>query len=680
MAQDKTPGEQRAFDEAREKVLELTKKLREANLHYYVEDAPQISDYDYDEMMRELISLETRWPELLFPDSPSQRVGGAPVTGFEKVSYDVPKLSLSNAFDAKELREFDERVRRALPGEKVEYCLENKFDGLTVVLDYLDGLFVRGSTRGDGVVGENVTSNLKTVKTIPLRLTENVSLEVRGEVLIYKQPFEALNEQRDSDGEALFANPRNAAAGSVRQLDPKLAASRPLDIFVFNLESMSGTGHPEITTHTQSLDWLRTLGFKVSPVRLYENIEKLILEIDSMEHGGRQALPYEIDGMVIKVNSFAQRERLGNTVKSPRWAVAYKFAPEEASTKLNGITVQVGRTGTLTPVAELTPTPLAGSVISRATLHNEDYINEKDIRIGDTVLIRKAGDVIPEVVGPVTAQRNGGEQIFKMPESCPVCGSEVFRIPGEAATKCLNMDCPAQVFGRIVHFASRDAMDIDGLGPAIIRQLLDRNMITAVTDIYHLREQRDALVSLDKLGEKSVAKLLDAIDASKDRPFSKLLYALGIPLIGERAARILAQRFGSMDALEAASAEEIADTYDIGGKMAASLRDFFETPANQAIVEMLEKDGLNTREEQAASQSESPFTGKTVVLTGTLPNMGRREAKELLEKYGAKVTNSVSKKTDYVLAGAAPGSKAEKAQSLGIPLLSEEEMLKMIGR
>lgn len=679
MTEENTQGESRALKQAEQQIRSLSDRLREANRHYYQEDAPEISDFEYDDMMRELIRLETEFPQLLFPDSPSQRVGGQPVEGFEKVTYEVPKLSLANAFDAKELREFDQRVRRALPGEEVEYCLEYKFDGLTVVLDYRDGLFVRGSTRGDGMVGENVTANLKTVRSIPLRLTEDVSLEVRGEVLIYKEPFEHLNRERDEAGEAVFANPRNAAAGSLRQLDPKLAASRPLDIFVFNLESTSGTGHPEILSHSQSMQWLKKLGFKTSPVTVSNNIEDLILEIDRVEHGGRQELEFEIDGMVIKVNSFEQRSRLGDTAKSPRWAIAYKFAPEEASTRLNGITVQVGRTGTLTPVAELTPTPLAGSVISRATLHNEDYIAEKDIRIGDTVLIRKAGDVIPEVVGPVTAERSGNEQVFKMPDSCPVCGSEVFRIPGEAAVKCLNMDCPAQVFGRIVHFASRDAMNIDGLGPAIIRQLLDRNMITAVTDIYNLKEQRDKLITLDKLGEKSVDKLLAAIEASKERPFHKLLYALGIPLIGDRAAKLLASQFGSMKALEEATPEEIADTYDIGDKMAASIRDFFETPSNQAIIQALEEYGLNTSEEDSG-ETGGAFTGKTVVLTGTLPTMGRREAKELLEKNGAKVTNSVSKKTDYVLAGASPGSKAEKAAALGVPLLSEEEMLKMLGR
>lgn len=662
------------FDQAEARVKELTEKLRAANRAYYLEDNPEISDFEYDAMMRELISLEEDYPQLLLPDSPSQRVGGEALEGFEKVTYNIPKLSLSNCFDAKELREFDERVRKALPGERVEYCLEYKFDGLTVVLDYQDGVLVRGSTRGDGKIGENVTQNLKTVGTIPLRLSQPDTLEVRGEVLIYKKPFEELNRKRGEKGESLFANPRNAAAGSVRQLDSKLAASRPLDIFVFNLESEE-TG-PEIDTHSKALDYLASIGFKVSPYKLYTSMEDIILEIDRVAHGGREALPFEIDGMVIKVNSFAQRERLGETAKSPRWATAYKFAPEEASTRLNEIQVQVGRTGTLTPVAVLTPTPLAGSVISKASLHNEDYIKDKDIRVGDTVLIRKAGDVIPEVVRPLSENRDGSEVIFRMPDHCPVCGSEVFRLPGEAATKCMNLDCPAQVFGRIVHFASRDAMNIDGLGPAIIRQMLDRNIISVVTDIYGLGEQRETLITLDKLGEKSVDKLLKAIEASKAQPFRKVLYALGIPLIGEKAAGILADHFGSMQALREADREAIADVYEIGDKMADSVRDFFDTPANAAIVDALAGYGLQMEGE--AEAKEGVFSGKTVVLTGTLPTLGRREAKELLEKNGAKVTNSVSKKTDYLLAGEKAGSKADKAAALGIPVISEEDLMKMI--
>ncbi len=650
----------------------LTKALNEANVHYYEEDAPRISDYDYDHMMNELLKLEATYPALAAPDSPTKRVGGRALDAFEKVSYTIPKLSLANAFDAKELREFDSRVRKAV-GD-VTYCVEYKFDGLTVVLNYDDGLLVQGATRGDGVTGENVTENLKTVKSIPIRLNSPATLEVRGEVLMYKKPFEALNQRREEEGEPVFANPRNAAAGSLRQLDPKLAAKRPLDIFVFNLES---DPQAHIRTHTQAMAYLDSLGFKTSPVKTFTNIDDVILYIDSMAHGGRQALPFEIDGMVLKVNSFDKREELGDTAKSPRWAIAYKFAPEEAQTRLNGITVQVGRTGVLTPVAEFDPTPLAGSVISRATLHNEDYIADKDIRIGDHILIRKAGDVIPEVVRPITEKRTGEEVLFKMPESCPVCGSQTFRMPEEAATRCMNMDCPAQVFGRLVHFASRDAMNIDGLGPAVIQQLLDRELISVVPDIYNLKEQRAQLITLDKLGEKSVDKILQGIEASKTQPLSKLLFALGIPLIGARASKLLAAHFGSMEALMQASETQISDVKDIGDKMAKNLSDFFNTPANAAIVTWLQKAGLNMKEE--TKTVGTGLAGKTFVLTGTLPSLGRREAKEILEAHGAKVAGSVSKKTDYVLAGENPGSKAEKAVQLGIPVIDEAAFRTLTG-
>lgn len=653
-------------------VQTLRAQIEAANRAYYDEDNPQMSDYDYDQLMGRLIALEQQYPELDSADSPSKRVGGHALEGFEKVHYTIAKLSLANAFDAKELREFDRRIKTAFP--EAEYCLEYKFDGLTVVLDYADGVFTRGSTRGDGVTGENITENLRTVHTIPLRLKEPVSLEVRGEVLMYKEGFKRLNSAREAAGESLFANPRNAAAGSLRQLDPKLAAARPLDIFVFNLES----GIPEtITTHSASLDWLRTLGFKVSPVRVYKNIDDVILEIDAVAHGGRAELPFEIDGMVIKVNQFAIRRALGDTSKSPRWAIAYKFAPEEAETTINAIAVQVGRTGVLTPVAELTPTPLAGSVISRATLHNADYVHEKDIRAGDTVIIRKAGDVIPEVVRPITEKRDGSQQPFEMPKDCPVCGSETFRVPGEAATRCLNLDCPAQVYGRIVHFASRDAMDIDGLGAAVIRQLLDKNFISAVTDIYDLHEQKEALVGLDKLGEKSVTKLLAAIEASKKQPLERVLYALGIPLIGQRAAKLLAAHFGTMDALRAADAGAIAAVHDIGQKMADNVVDFFKTPANAAIVERLSALGLNMN--SALSERPGVLDGKTFVLTGTLPTMSRAEARALIEKNGGRAAGSVSKKTDCVIAGENPGSKAEKAAALGVPIIDEAGLMKMLG-
>ena len=655
-----------------ERIEALKTQLEKHNRLYYEKDAPEISDYAYDSLMRELITLETAYPQFRTADSPSQRVGGAPSEAFEKVTYTTPKLSLGNAFDAGDLMDFDARVRKVFP--EVEYCLEHKFDGLTVVLDYEDGLLVRGSTRGDGVVGENVTQNLKTVETIPLRLTEPVTLEVRGEVLIYKADFEKLNAEREAQGEPPFANPRNAAAGSIRQLDPKLAASRPLDIFVFNLEYCADK---TFATHKESFEFLEHCGFKVSPAAVYSSMTDIVAEIERMENGGRAALPYEIDGMVIKVNDLAMRETLGETAKSPRWAIAYKFSPEQTVTTVEAITVQVGRTGALTPVAELTPVPLAGSVISRATLHNEDFIAEKDIRIGDQVVIQKAGDVIPEVDHSLPEKRTGAEQIFKMPAHCPVCGSPTYRVPGEAVTKCLNMDCPAQVFRKIVHFVSRDAMNIDGMGQAVVRQLLNQGLIATIVDIYHLASHREALVALEKMGEKSVDNLLAAIEASKSRSLDKVIFALGIPLVGAGGAKILAENYKTMDALMAAEVEELKNIYDIGDKMAMEIVDFFGTEANCTIVQGLKEAGVNMN--QAQAQTSAELAGKTFVLTGTLPTMGRREAKEILESRGAKVTGSVSKKTDYVLAGANPGSKAEKAQALGIEIIDETQFKAMVG-
>jgi len=650
---------------------ELMGFIEDQNRHYYDEDAPRVSDFEYDRAMQELLALEEANPELAREDSPTQRVGGKPSDAFSKVRYDRPKLSLADAFSPGELMDFDQRVRKVCP--EVQYCLENKFDGLTVVLNYEEGRLVRGSTRGDGAVGEDVTANLKTVRSIPLRLTKPVTLEVRGEVLIYKEGFAALNAKREAEGEALFANPRNAAAGSIRQLDPKLAASRPLSIFIFNLESIEGFS---FETHQEAFAFLTECGFKTSPITLCDTMEQVTDHIEAMRQGGRAALPYEIDGMVIKVNDLRQREELGDTSKSPRWAIAYKFPPEQTETTVEDITVQVGRTGALTPVAELTTVPLAGSMISRATLHNEDYIREKDIRIGDRVVIQKAGDVIPEVVRSLPEKRTGEEKPFAMPESCPVCGSKTFRVPGEAVTKCVNMDCPAQVFRRIVHFASRDAMNIEGMGGAVVRQLLDHGLVTTVVDIYHLEDHRNELEALEKMGRKSVDNLLAAIEASKGQPLGKLIFALGIPLVGANGAQLLAAHFGDMDLLVAATAEELLTIDDIGDKMAAEIVDFFLTPANLDTIGALKEAGLTMT--QGAAAAAADLAGLTFVLTGTLPTMGRREAKALLEAHGAKVTGSVSKKTDYVLAGESPGSKAEKAQSLGIPIIDEATFKEMI--
>lgn len=652
------------------RIEELKKKIASYNSAYYLDDAPLVSDYEYDQLIQELIVLETENPEMITPDSPTQRVGGSPSAGFEKVVYSRPKLSLSNAFDAGDLRDFDRRVRQTCPD--TSYVVECKFDGLTVVLNYENGLFIQGATRGDGEVGENVTTNLKTIRTIPLRLSESVTLEVRGEVFMGKADFEKLNQRRLADGESPFANPRNAAAGSLRQLDPRLTASRPLDIFVFNLESVAGF---EPKTHTETLGYLRTLGFKTSEVKSFSDIEAII-DYCSLMETERRNLPFEIDGLVIKVDELSFRETLGNTSKSPRWAMAYKFAPDQAITTVEAITVQVGRTGALTPVAELAPVLLAGSVISRATLHNEDNISDKDIRIGDHVVIQKAGDVIPEVDHVVFEKRSGNEVVFQMPKHCPVCAEPTFRIDGEAVTKCLNMACPAQVFRKLVHFTSRDAMNIEGLGPGVLRLLMDEKLVINPVDIYHLDQNREQLVTLEKLGEKSVDNLLAGIEASKNRELSRIIFGLGIPLVGARGAKILAEHYQNMESLIQAKADDLKEIFEIGEKMAVEIVDFFQTPTNIEIIRGLEEAGLNMIQETRLDSQI--LAGKAFVLTGTLPTLDRREAKELIEANGGKVSSSVSKKTDFLLSGEKSGSKYSKAQELGIAIIDEEQFLALV--
>jgi DNA ligase (NAD+) len=652
------------------RIEELREKIETYNHAYYMADAPLVSDYEFDQLMQELLELEKTNPELVTPDSPTQRVGGSPLESFNKVVYTSPKLSLSNAFHEGDLRDFDRRVRQSCP--EATYVVEYKYDGLTVVLNYDNGVFVRGATRGDGEIGENVTANLKTVRTIPLRLKAPATLEVRGEVFMGKADFEKLNQRRQAEDESLFANPRNAAAGSLRQLDPALTASRPLDIFVFNLEAVVGEV-PQ--THTETMAYLKSLGFKTSEVRKVSSIEEVIDFCHQMETE-RRNLPFDIDGLVVKVDELVLREMLGSTTKSPRWAIAYKFAPDQAVTTVEAITVQVGRTGALTPVAELAPVPLAGSVISLATLHNEDNIRDKDIRIGDHVVIQKAGDVIPEVDHVVCEKRTGNEIPFQMPKNCPVCGEPTFRIDGEAVTKCLNMACPAQVFRKLVHFTSRDAMNIEGLGPGVLRLLMDEQLVINPVDIYHLIEKRAVLVALEKLGEKSVENLLTGIEASKKRELSRLIFGLGIPLVGARGAKILAEHYQTMEKLIQAQEEELQELYDIGQKMATEIVDFFKTHTNLEIIQGLEAAGVNmVQETRLLSQA---LSGKTFVLTGTLPNLDRREAKALIESNGGKVATSVSKKTDYLLAGEKSGSKQTKAQELGIAIINEEQFLALV--
>ncbi|WKY47496.1 NAD-dependent DNA ligase LigA [Eubacteriaceae bacterium ES3] len=657
----------------KERIESLKSEIKAHNQAYYNADAPTVSDYAYDQLMLELIKLETENPEFKTPDSPSQRVGGEVSEKFEKVHFESPKLSLGNAFDEGDLREFDRRIRQTV--SEVSYVVEYKFDGLTVVLNYENGNFVRGATRGDGETGENITANLKTVKTIPLRLSQPLTLEVRGEVFMRKADFKSLNDQREEDQEPLFANPRNAAAGSLRQLDSRLTAKRPLDIFVFNLENSS----LNCQTHSESLEKLKELGFATSKITLAHSIEEVIARIKRIQET-RNELPYEIDGVVIKVNALELREKLGRTSKSPRWAIAYKFPPDQALTTVEDITVQVGRTGALTPVAELKPVFLAGSTISRATLHNEDYILEKDIRIGDQVMIQKAGDVIPEVDHVLAEKRTGAETAFEMPGNCPVCQAPVHRIAGEAVTRCMNMACPAQVFAKLVHFVSRDAMNIEGLGKGLLKLLVNENLVKTPVDLYDLKAHQDKMINLEKMGQKSVANLLAAIEESKERSLSRLIFGLGIPLVGARGAKVLAENFETMDKLIRASSEDLTAIYDIGEKMAQEIVDFFAMPSNLAIIDDLKTAGLNMSEEKSAFDENSFLVGKTFVLTGTLEGLDRREAKRMIEEKGGKVSSSISKKTDFLVAGEKAGSKLTRAQELGVEILDQEEFLSLVSK
>ncbi|MGE5586211.1 MAG: NAD-dependent DNA ligase LigA [Bacillota bacterium] len=664
-----------------ERIRKLREEIEFHNYRYYVLDDPIVSDAEYDALMRELVDLEAEHPELVTPDSPTQRVGAAPAEAFASVVHRSPMMSLANVYSVEELRAFDARVRKALNGEPVEYVAELKIDGLAVSLVYEDGRFVRGATRGDGTTGEDVTHNLRTIRSIPmrLRLGPPVSIDVRGEVYMIRREFHKLNEERRAAGEPLFANPRNAAAGSLRQLDPKVTAARPLDIFVYGIGYMSGAGGAAPETHLEALGLLKEAGFRTNPsTRLCRTIDEVV---DYCAHWGerRDTLDYEIDGVVVKVNSLAQQERLGATARSPRWAVAYKFPARQATTKVRDIIVQVGRTGTLTPVAVLDPVELAGSTVSRATLHNEDIIRAKDIRIGDTVVVEKGGDVIPEVVKMVTERRTGAEREFRMPAKCPECGADVVRLEGEAASRCVGgMACPAQVREGILHFASRDAMDIEGMGPSLVAQLLDAGLVKTAADIYDLK--LDDIARLERMGKKSAENLLSAIERSKSHPLHRLVFALGIRHVGERSARDLAEHFGTMDRLAAATYDELTRVPDVGPKVAESVLAFFREPRNREILRRLGDAGVNMREtEKVTPSSESPLAGKTVVLTGTLERFTRKEAEEAVLARGGKVSSSVSRKTDYVVVGKDPGSKYDKARELGVTILDEHEFARLLG-
>lgn len=654
-----------------DKIKQLTETINQHNKLYYEQDAPVISDAEYDALIKELIALETTYPQYALEDSPSKRVGGKALDAFRKVRHETQQLSLGNAFSSGELIEFDNRIKKSI--KSYEYVCENKFDGLTVVLKYEDGILVQGATRGDGVTGEDVTENIKTIRTVPLKLKEPATLTVRGEVFIGKKDFETLNEQRKKQELPLFANPRNAAAGSLRQLDSKLTASRPLDIFVFNLENYEGK---EFKTHSESLDHLKKIGFKTSEYKIAKNIDEVIAFISDIETN-RGTLPYEIDGAVVKVNDLADRERLGQTSKNPRWAIAYKFSAVEVETTLKEITVQVGRTGVLTPVAELEAVSVAGSMVARATLHNEDNIKQKDIRIGDKVIIRKAGDVIPEVVRAVKEKRTGNEKIFAMPTKCPVCGNDVVRMAGEAAVKCVNKQCDAQLIRGIQHFVSRDAMDIDGMGNSIVEKLMGEGLILNIEDIYNLKNHYETLIHLENMGEKSVENLLNSIEKSKQNDLSNLIYALGIPLVGKNTAKILKKQFHSLNSLMHADEQTLLSINEIGAKMTKELLDFFASEDNLKTINALIKAGVNTVSADDEISSRI-FENKTFVLTGTLGKYTREEASELIRKNSGKVTNSVSSKTDFVLAGSEAGSKLLKAQQLGVIVIGEEDFEKML--
>jgi len=662
------------------KIEELREKIRYYNYRYYVLDDPTISDVEYDRLMRDLIELEEKYPRYITPYSPTQRVGIEPVSEFTTVKHIAPMLSLANAFSTEELRAFDQRIKKLIPQQKLDYAVELKIDGLAVALVYENSIFIRGATRGDGVTGEEITSNLRTIKTIPLKLFDEEMLpyfEVYGEIYMKKSDFKKLNKERIKKGESLFANPRNAAAGSARQLDPRITAQRHLDTFIYRATFPGGNN---FNTHLEVLNYLKKIGFKVNPhIKLCQDIEEAINYCQKWIEK-KEELDYEIDGMVIKVNSLKMREELGSTTRSPRWAIAYKFPAQQVTTKIQDIIIQVGRTGALTPVAVLDPVRISGSVVQRATLHNEDEIRRKDVRIGDIVLIQKAGEVIPEVVKVIKEKRTGKEMEFVIPTQCPVCGAKVFRTEGEVASRCNSLTCPAQIKERIRHFASRNAMDIEGLGPAIIDQLVEKGLIKDFSNLYFLK--RNDLISLERMGEKSVDNLLDAIEKSKKKSLANLIYGLGIRYVGVHTSEVITRYYFTLDKLERARLEELFEINEIGPKIAESIILFFMEKENLAIIERLRSAGLNFNQEEEKMRKGKVaqiLVEKQFVLTGTLKDFTRSQAKEIISKLGGRVTDSVSKKTDYVVVGEEPGTKYQKAQELGVNIINEEEFKKIAG-
>ena len=658
--------------DVQQRILALRKQLDTYAYEYYVLDQPSVPDAEYDQAYQELLKLEDTYPQYRDPNSITQRVGGVVLDAFTKVTHKQQMSSLSNAFNLEDLQAFDERVRSIVP--KVSYVVELKMDGLAISLHYHDGRFVQAVTRGDGFVGEDVTNNVRTIASIPMHIERMGDVEVRGEVFMPKKSFAELNAQREKNGEDVFANPRNAAAGSIRQLDSKIAASRKLDAFLYYYEDALGAG---IQTHEEALETMEQLHIKVNPLRrVCNSMDEVWSFIQEMSEQ-RNDLPYEIDGMVIKVNELTAWEQLGTTVKAPRYAIAYKFPAEEVVTKLLDIVLTVGRTGRITPNAVLAPVRVAGTSVSAAQLHNEDMIKEKDIRIQDDVVVRKAGDIIPEVVGPLLDRRNGTQARYVFPKECPVCGSALVRLSDEAAHYCINQDCPARVVESIIHFASRDAMDIDTLGDKKVEFFHKEGLLNTIEDIYHLKDHKETILQMEGFKERSYQKLIDAIEASKQNPLEDLVYGLGIRQVGKKAAKVLAKHFLTMEKLMAASEEELVAIKDIGDITAQSIVAFFREPKNVELIDHLRGFGLRMDSEEEIIQ-ESMFTGKTVVLTGSLQQMTRNEAKELLESLGANVSGSVSKKTDLVIYGEAAGSKLTKAQSLGVATMDEATFLQEV--
>ncbi|MBW2027994.1 MAG: NAD-dependent DNA ligase LigA [Deltaproteobacteria bacterium] len=663
-----------------ERVEELRDQINYHNYRYYVLDDPEISDAQYDRLFDELVALEKAYPELISEDSPTQRVGAAPLEAFETVRHSLPMLSLNKVLSETEFLDFHRRVRE-LTGAKEEeimYTVEPKFDGLAVELVYVNGVFAQGSTRGDGIVGEDVTLNLRTVKSIPLRLLGKAAfplIEVRGEIIMNKEDFEGLNRVREEAGEPIFANPRNAAAGSVRQLDPKITSTRPLGMYAYGIGRIEGK---VLTNHWDTLVFLRKIGFKTSQyAALCHSVDQVKAHYEKIL-GLRNELPYEIDGIVIKVNEFALQEKMGELSRSPRWAVAWKFPAQEEYTRVKDIVVSVGRTGALTPVAILEPIRVGGVEVSRASLHNEDEVKKKDVRIGDTVVVRRAGDVIPEVVKVIVSNRRGDERTFSMPDRCPVCGSKAIRPEGEAIRRCTGIACPAQIKENLAHFVSKGAMDIDGLGPKLLEQMVDKGLIRDQADLYFLK--KEDLMKMDRMGDKLAENILQAIDRSRRPSLSSLIYALGIRNVGQHLARVLARRFGSIDNLAKQGIDDLTLVDEIGPIVAESIHGFFRNPVNVKILEKLKRGGVVFPVEETCPRKETALSGRTFVLTGTLEAMTREEARRIIEAMGGRVSSSVSTKTDFVVVGRDPGSKYQRARNLGVRTLEEAEFRKMIGR